>query len=106
MYVVRFSYDVLPVHRQQALALIQREVDGARARGIAARLLIPLTRAHGGPSLHYEVELDRLDRLEEFRSEGIGTQEATNDWMRELSTLLTAPPAVEILRIADQSASS
>jgi hypothetical protein len=52
-----------------------------------------------------EVELDRLDQLDEFRSEGIGTPEATNDWMRELSTLLTAPPAVELLRIADRSSS-
>ena len=32
MYLVRFSYDVLPVHRQQALALIQQEVETPIAR--------------------------------------------------------------------------
>src|SRR5215216_4329403 len=61
MYTVRFSYDFLPVHREQVIALIQREVEGARAPGLQARLLVPLTRAPGGPSLHYESELDRLD---------------------------------------------
>ena len=101
MYIVRFSYDVAPVNRQQAIALIQREVAGARARGLTARLLIPLTRAHGAPSLHYEIELERLDLLDEFRSSGIGSADATNDWMREFSPLLATPPAVEILRVAD-----
>src|SRR5215210_2279102 len=61
MYIIRFSYDFLPVHRQQAIALIQREVEAARAQGLQARLLVPLTRAPGGPSLHYEMELERLD---------------------------------------------
>ena len=103
MYVIRFSYDFLPVHRQQAIALIQREVDGARAQGLQARLLIPLTRASGGPSLHYEIELDRLDQFDEFRSTGIGSTEATGDWMRALSELLTAPPAVEIARVANDT---
>jgi hypothetical protein len=59
MYIVRFSYDFLPLHRQQVIALIQREVEGARAQGLQARLLVPLTRAPGGPSLYYEIELDR-----------------------------------------------
>ena len=101
MYIVRFSYDIAPVNRQQAIALIQREVAGARARGLAARLLIPVTRGHGDPSLHYEIELERLDLLDEFRSSGIGSADATNDWMREFSALLVTPPAVEILRVAD-----
>jgi hypothetical protein len=101
MYIVRFSYDVVPINRDLAIELIQREVAGARARGLTARLLIPLTRAHGGPSLHYEVELERLDLLDELRSTGIGSAEATGDWMREFSPLLVTPPAVEILRVAD-----
>jgi len=101
MYIVRFSYDIAPVNRQQAIALIQREVAGARARGLAARLLIPVTRGHGDPSLHYEIELERLALLDEFRSSGIGSADATNDWMREFSGLLVTPPAVEILRVAD-----
>ena len=103
MYIVRFSYDFLPVHRQQAMTLIQREVEGARARGLQARLLVPLTRAQGGPSLHYEVELERLDQFDDFRNSGIGSAEATGDWMRELSELLTAPPTVEIARVADRA---
>ena len=103
MYIIRFSYDFLPVHRQQAMALIQREVEGARARGLQARLLVPLTRAPGGPSLHYEIELEYLDQFDDFRTTGIGSAEATGDWMRELSALLTAPPAVEIVRVADQA---
>src|SRR4051812_20299715 len=101
MYLIRFSYDFLPVHRQQAIALIQREVEGARAQGLQARLLVPLTRAPGGPSLHYEIELDHLDQFDDFRNSGLGSAEATGDWMRELSELLTAPPTVEISRVAD-----
>ena len=90
MYIIRFSYDFLPVHRQQAIALIQREVEGARAQGLQARLLVPLTRAPGGPSLHYEIELERLDLFDDFRSTGLGSAQATGDWMRQLSEL--SPP--------------
>ncbi len=102
MYIARFSYDLLPANREQATALILREVEGAQARGLTARLLIPLTRAHGGPALQYELELESLDQLEEFRSHGMGSDQATGSWMREFSPLLTAPPAVEILRVMKQ----
>jgi hypothetical protein len=102
MYIARFSYDVQPIHRQQAIAFIEGEVASAKARGLAARLLIPLTRAPGGPALQYEVELDSLDTLDDFRSRGMGSAESTSEWMREFSALLTAPPAVEILRVAEQ----
>lgn len=101
MYIVRFSYDFLPIHRQKAMELIQREVQGAQQRGLTARLLVPLTRGPGGASLHYEVELASLDQFDDFRSTGIGSEQATGDWMRELSTLLTGPPAVELLRVAE-----
>src|SRR5262245_18640379 len=101
MYIVRFSYDFLPAHRQQAISLIQREVEAARAQGLQARLLVPLTRAHGGASLHYEIELEHLDQLDDFRNSGLGSAKATGDWMRELSEVLTAPPLVEISRVAD-----
>ena len=100
MFIARFSYDFLPIHRDQAIALIQQEVASAKARGLTARLLIPLTRGPGGAALHYEVELDHLDQLDEFRTRGMGSEEATGAWMRELSTLLTTPPTVEILRVA------
>jgi hypothetical protein len=103
MYVVRFSYDFLPAQRQQAIALIQREVEAARTQGLRARLLVPLTRAPGGASLHYEIELDHLDQFDDFRSSGLGSAEATGDWMRELSEVLTAPPVVEIARVANQA---
>jgi len=103
MYIVRFSYDFLPVHRRQAMELISREVEAAQARGLTARLLVPLTRGQGGASLHYEVELQSLDALDDFRSTGIGSAERTGDWMHELSSLLTAPPLVEILRVAERT---
>jgi hypothetical protein len=103
MYIVRFSYDFLPAHRQKAMALIQQEVGAARAQGLRARLLVPLTRAPGGASLHYEIELDHLDQFDDFRSSGLGSSQATGDWMHELSDILTAPPVVEITRVADQA---
>jgi hypothetical protein len=100
MYIVRFSYDILPKDRDQAIALIRREVDGARAKGLTARLLVPLTRGQGGPGLQYEVEMDNLGLFDDFRTSGVGSSEETGDWMREFSALLTAPPIVEILRVA------
>ena len=57
MYLVRFSYDVLPVNRQQAIGLVRREVEAARTSGRKARLLVPLTRAHGGAA----IEIVRID---------------------------------------------
>jgi hypothetical protein len=101
MYIARFSYDLLPVNRDQAINLIMREVEAARSRGLAARLLIPLTRGHGGAALQYEIELEHLGLLDDFRTRGIGSEEATGDWMRDFSALLTAPPIVEILRVAE-----
>ena len=103
MYIVRFSYDFLPVHRQQAISLIHRDVEAARAQGLRVRLLVPLTSDPGGASLHYEIELDHLDQFDDFRSSGLGSAEATGDWMRQLSEVLTAPPVVEISRVADQA---
>jgi hypothetical protein len=99
MYIVRFSYDILPKDRDQAIALIRREVEGARAKGLTARLLVPLTRGHGGPGLQYEVEMDNLGLFDDFRTNGVGSSEETGDWIREFSLLLTAPPIVEILRV-------
>jgi hypothetical protein len=96
MYLVRFSYDLLPANREKAVALIRREVDAAKARGLKARLLVPLTRGRGGAALEYEVELSSLDMLDEYRSTAIGSVEETQRWMREFSELLTQPPAVEI----------
>jgi hypothetical protein len=101
MYLIRFSYDFLPINRQQAMELISREVTGAQQRGLTARLLVPLTRGPGGPSLQYELELPSLDDMDDFRSTGMGSAERTGSWMHELSGLLTAPPVVEILRVAE-----
>ena len=39
MYVARFSYDVLPVNRQQALDFIRRELQAAQQSGLTARIL-------------------------------------------------------------------
>jgi hypothetical protein len=93
MYLARFSYDIKPADRERGIGLIRREVETATNRGLKARLLVPLTRALGGPALQFEVELTSLDQLEGLRDE------ATGDWMREFSTILLSPPGVEVLRV-------
>lgn len=105
MYLARFSYDVLPVNRQSAIDFIRREVDAARGNGLNARLLVPMTRGHGdGAALQFEVELQKLDQLDQFRNRGIGSREATGNWMHAFSEVLTAPPGVEILHVDDGKA--
>ncbi|MBV9860957.1 MAG: hypothetical protein JO267_02290 [Alphaproteobacteria bacterium] len=100
MYVARFSYDVLPINRQRALEFIRREAQAARDNGLNPRLLVPLTRGQGGgPALQFEVELTSLDQLDQFRNRGVGSSEATQNWMHAFSEILTAPPCVEILRL-------
>lgn len=98
MYVARFSYDFLPVNREQALNFIREELKAANAGGLKGRILIPLTRSHGGgPSLQFEVDLTNLDQLDQFRNKLAGGTN-NHDWMRDFSKILTAPPCVEILR--------
>ena len=99
MYVARFSYHVLPVNRQQALDFIRREVEAARRKNLEARLLVPLTRTHGGPALQFEVELATLDAFEQFRERGVGSDEETGKWMHAFSEILTSPPEVELFRL-------
>ena len=105
MYLARFSYDVRPVDRQRAIDFIRREVEAARGNGLNARLLVPVTRGRGdGAALQFEVELQKLDQLDQFRSRGIGSREETGSWMHAFSEVLTAPPCVEILHVDDKSA--
>lgn len=99
MYLARFSYSVLPINRDRAIELIQREVEAARKKKLTARLLVPLTRGPGGAALQFEVELATLDQLESFRERGIQSEEETGRWMHEFSEILLAPPEVELLRI-------
>jgi hypothetical protein len=99
MYLARFSYSVMPVDRDRAIALIQREVEAARTNKLDARLLVPLTRGQGGAALQFEVELTSLDQFESFRERGIDSEEETRRWMHEFSEILLAPPEVELLRI-------
>ena len=100
MYLARFSYDLLPVNRQRGIDFIRREVEAARGNGLNARLLVPLTRGHGdGAALQFEVELQNLEQLDQFRHRGIGSQSETSNWMHAFSEVLTAPPAVEILHV-------
>ena len=106
MYVARFSYSIRPIDRDCALELLGQEAAAAREGGLEARLLVPLTRAAGGVSLQYEVVLPSLDALETFREQGIGGEAGTRAWMRDLSTLLLEPPAVELLRVAEASGPS
>jgi len=71
MYVARFSYDVLPVNRQQALEFIRRELQAAEQSGLNARILVPLTRGRGGgAALQFEVELANLTSSTNFATAG------------------------------------
>ncbi|HEY0572440.1 MAG TPA: hypothetical protein VGD16_13005 [Enterovirga sp.] len=97
MYLARFSYDIKPVDRDRAIELIRREVDAAAANGLKARLLVPLTRALGGPALQFEVELTSLDQLDRIRHET--SHDKAGEWMREFSQILISPPGVEVLKV-------
>jgi hypothetical protein len=99
MYLARFSYQILPVNRHRALELIHREVKAARSNGLNARLLVPLTRGQGSAALQFEVELKKLDELDQFRQRGVGTKDETGNWMHSFSEILVSPPEVEILRV-------
>ncbi len=99
MYLARFSYDVLPVNRDRAIELIRREVEAAKKHGLPSRLLVPMTRAQGGAALQFEVELQNLDQLDQFRQKGVHGRSDTGEWMHAFSEILVAPPAVEILRM-------
>jgi hypothetical protein len=105
MYLARFSYDVLPTNRQRAIDLIRREVEAARQTGLSGRLLVPLTRSHGGAALQFEVELTTLDQLDQFRQRGVGSGSETGNWMHAFSEILVAPPAVDILRVDEMQGS-
>lgn len=94
MYLARFSYDVLPSNRGRALDLVRQEVQAAGNEGLKARLLVPLTRGHGGAALQFEVELTSLDQLERFRHGG-----DAGSVMHAFSGILVSPPTVEILRV-------
>jgi hypothetical protein len=99
VFLARFSYEIEPVNRKRAIELILREVEAARGNGLNARLLVPLTRAQGGPALQFEVELTKLDQLDQFRHRGVGSDKETGNWMHSFSEILVSPPAVEILRV-------
>src|SRR4051812_33147707 len=104
MYLARFSYDILPVNRQRAIEFIEREVAAALKNGLNARLLVPLTRAHGGAALQFEVELSNLDQLDQLRHRSVGSNQETGAWMHDFSEILLSPPVVEILRVLDKRA--
>ena len=99
MYIARFSYHVLPINRERAIDFIHREVEAAQRKNLRARLLVPLTRSHGGAALQFEVELPNLEQFEEFRERGIQSDEETGRWMHAFSEILVCPPEVQILRI-------
>lgn len=100
MYIARFSYHVLPVNRGRAIEFIQREVEAAAARQLKARLLVPLTRGHGGAALQFEIELPSLDQFDDFRERGVQSHDETSQWMHAFSEILLCPPEVELLRVA------
>jgi hypothetical protein len=81
------------------MELIRREVEAARGNGLNARLLVPLTRGEGGHALQFEVDLQNLDELDQFRHRGVGSAQETGHWMHDFSEILEGPPEVEILRV-------
>ncbi len=97
MYLARFSYNIKPVDRDKAMDLLRQSVTAATEQGHAARLLVPLTRAPGGPALQVEVEFDTLDAFDSYRDQGLGSADDTRNWIRELSDILLDPPVVELL---------
>jgi hypothetical protein len=101
MYLARFSYDVVPKNRQNAIDFIRREVAAAREKGLTARLLVPITRGQGGAALQFELELTNLGQLDQFRQRGVTSDEETANWMHAFSEVLLAPPVVEILRLEE-----
>lgn len=101
MYIARFSYHVLPVNRQRAIEFIQREVASAEHRELRARLLVPLTRGHGGAALQFELELENLEQFDNFRERGVQSDEETGKWMHAFSEILLRPPEVELLRVEE-----
>ena len=104
MYLAQFSYDVLPANRQRAIEHIRREVQAARSKKLNARLLVPLTRGERGAALQFEVEIENLNQLDQFRQSGVGSNEETGRWMHEFSQILLCPPEVAILRLDEASA--
>src|SRR3954462_413488 len=74
--------------RERAMDLIRREVEAARGKGLAARLLVPLTRPPGAPALQFEIELKSLDQFETFRHQGVSAGEETGSWMHTFSEIL------------------
>ena len=84
MYLARFCYDVAPTNRERALDCIRQEAEAAPKRGQNARVLVPLTRAHGGAALQFEIEFTDLDQQEEFRHQSAGSKKETKDWMHAL----------------------
>lgn len=105
MYLARFSYSISPADRDRAIDLLQQEVAAAREQDMEARLLVPMTRPPGGAALQYEIVLPNLQAFESFRDHGMGGEEETRSWLRELSEILREPPSVEVLRIAGTGAS-
>ena len=101
MYIARFSYSVLPINRQRAIDFIRREVHSAQRNKLNARLLVPLTRGHGGPALQFEIELTSLEQFDQFRERGIESSDETGNWMHAFSEILVSPPEVELLRVED-----
>lgn len=106
MYLARFSYNIKPVDRDKAMDLLGQSVTAASEQGHAARLLVPLTRAPGGPALQVEVEFENLDGFDRYRDNGLGSADDTRSWIRELSDILLDPPVVELLHSAERTGNS
>ncbi len=105
MYIARFSYHFLPADRQRAIAFIEREVEAAHRKQLNARMLVPLTRGHGGAALQFELELANLQQFDDFRERGVQSDEETGKWMHDFSEILLSPPEVELLRVEERQRS-
>jgi hypothetical protein len=66
-YVARFSYDFHPADRDKAMEFIKPELEDAKEIGLRARILVPFTRGPSSAAVQFEVELESLNQLDQFR---------------------------------------
>jgi hypothetical protein len=85
----------------RAIDFIDREIKAAQRKPLKARLLVPLTRGHGGAALQFQVELPDLAQFDQFRERGIESDEETGKWIHAFSDILLSPPEVELLRVEE-----
>ena len=107
MYLARFSYDVLPGEPPGRDRLHFR---GVEVKAAATEGLKRTVACADDPATWRRCQLSSSSSswrastsLTDFpRARRVGSDEETAKWMRAFSEILTAPPVVEILRVAEE----